>query len=114
MVRRGEVYWVDIGDNVGSEPSFIRPALVVQSNQINRTKFQTIVVIGITSNVVYADIPGNVFVSKDEGIFPKDSVICPAHISALDRSRFGDRVGEVTDLIMDQVEYGIALVLDLK
>ena len=114
MIRRGEIYWADIGDNLGSEPSFVRPVLVVQSNEINRSGFQTVVTVGITSSLLYADVPGNVYVDKADGILPKDSVICVAHLSALDKVRFQQKIGNVTDLIMDQVEYGIALVLELK
>ena len=114
VIRRGEIYWADLGENVGSEPSFNRPVLVIQANQINRTNFRTVIVIGITSSLAYAEIPGNVFVSRDEGILSKDSVICTAHMVACDKIRFGDKIGEVTDLIMDQVEFGIGLVLDLK
>jgi mRNA interferase MazF len=113
-VKRGELYWADLGDKIGSKPSFDRPVLVVQANIINRSKFQTVVVVGVTSSLGYSDIPGNVFISKEDGYLPKDSVICVAHMTAVDKSRFGERISSVSDLVMDQVEYGISLVLDLK
>ncbi len=113
MVRRGELWWVDAGDNPGSELSFDRPVLVVQANAINRSAFRTVVVIGITSNVQYADIPGNVYIAKDEGILPKDSVIVCAQMAALDKTRFKAKIGDLPDLWLDQVEYGISLTLDL-
>jgi mRNA interferase MazF len=114
VIRRGEIYWADVGDNIGSEPSFVRPVLVVQANDINRSNFQTFVALGITSRLAYSDIPGNVFVGKEEGLLAKDSVICVAHMTALDKSRFHDKICSVPDMIMNQVEYGISLVLDLK
>ena len=114
MIRRGEIYWADVGDNIGSKPSFVRPVLVIQANEINRSNFQTIVAIGITSNLAYSDIPGNVLVAKEEGLLSKDSVICVAHMTALDKSRFREKICSAPDIIMDQVEYGISLVLDLK
>ena len=114
MVRRGEIWWADLGDNIGSEPSYIRPVLVMQANSINKSSFNTVVVVGITSNTDYSDIPGNVYLDKSEGILPKDSVICVAHIESVDKTRFIEKVTELPDLYMDQVEYGIALVLDLK
>ncbi len=114
MVRRGEIYWADLGENIGSEPSFTRPVLVVQSNQINKSNFNTIVTVGVTSSLGYSDVPGNVFIAKDEKILPKDSVICVAHMTSLDKSRFREKIGELTPLLMDQVEFGISLVLDLR
>jgi mRNA interferase MazF len=92
MVRRGEIWWADTGDNRGSEVSGNRPVLAVQSNAINRSTFNTVVVVGITSNLKYADIPGNVYIEKKEGVLPKDSVIVCANLAAIDRSRFIGRV----------------------
>ena len=34
-VKRGEVYFVDLGENIGSEQSAIRPCVVLQSNAYN-------------------------------------------------------------------------------
>ena len=34
-VKRGEVYFVDLGENVGSEENKIRPVVVLQSNAYN-------------------------------------------------------------------------------
>jgi mRNA-degrading endonuclease toxin of MazEF toxin-antitoxin module len=88
--------------------------LVIQANNINRSNFNTIVVIGITSSLAYSDIPGNVYIPKEDGYLPRDSVICVAHMTAVDKMRFGKRIAKVSDLILDQVEFGISLVLDLK
>ena len=114
MVRRGEIWWADLGDNLGSELSFIRPVLVMQANQINRSAFKTVVVIGITSNLNYADVPGNVYIKKKEGILPKDSVICVAHIESIDKQRFKEKIGDLSEIFLDQVGYGVSLVMELK
>ena len=114
MVRRGEIWLADTGDNIGSELSFTRPVLVIQSNYINRSSFNTVVVIGITSNLKYADIPGNVYIGKEEGILPKDSVIVAPNIASIDKKRFVNKMADLPDLWMDQVEYGLSIALDLK
>lgn len=114
MVRRGEIWFADTGDNPGSEVSFVRPVLVVQADAINRSSFRTVVVIGITSNLRYAGIPGNVCIRKDEGILPKDSVIVCASLAAIDKSRFIEKISDLPELWLDQVEFGIALALDLR
>ena len=114
MVRRGEIWLADTGDNIGSELSFTRPVLVIQSNYINRSSFNTVVVIGITSNLKYADIPGNVYIGKEEGILPKDSVIVTPTIASIDKKRFVNKMADLPDLWMDQVEYGLSIALDLK
>ena len=114
MVRRGEIWWAETGDNLGSELSFLRPVLIIQANAINRSSLQTVVVIGITSNIKYAEIPGNVFIGKEEGVLIKDSVIVCANIASLDRSRFREKIADLPDLWLDQVEFGLSMVLDLN
>jgi mRNA interferase MazF len=114
MVRRSEIWWADTGDNRGSEVSGRRPVLVVQANAINRSSYNTVVVIGITSNLKYADIPGNVYIDKAEGVLPKDSVIVCANIAAVDKTRFIEKITDLPELFMDQVEFGISIALDLK
>ena len=114
MVRRGEIWWASIGDNPGSEMSFDRPVLVVQANAINKSSYNTVVVIGVTSNLKYSDIPGNVYIGKKEGILPKDSVIVCANMASIDKIRFREKILDLPDIWMDQVEFGISMALDLK
>lgn len=114
MVKRGEIWFADLGDNVGSEPSHERPVLVMQSDQINRSDFQTVVVVGVTSNCNYAQIPGNVLIPKSEGLLPKDSVIVAAHLAAIDKSRFISKAGVLPETFLDQVAFGIGMVLELE
>ncbi len=114
VIRRGDLYWADLGEAVGSEPAFVRPVVVVQANHINRSAFSTVVSLGLTSNLAYAKIPGNVLMAQAEGMLERDSVICVAHVVALGKSRFRERIGEVPDLIMDEVAFGLALVLGLN
>jgi mRNA interferase MazF len=104
----------DLGEAVGSEPANVRPIVVVQANHINRSAFKTVVAVGVTSNLAYAKIPGNVLVPKDVGLLQRDSVICVAHVVALDKDRFRERIGEAPDIIMDEIAFGLALVLGLN
>ena len=60
VIRRGEVWWADLGDPRGSGPGFRRPMLVVSSDTFNRSKIATVVCAVITSNLRLADAPGNV------------------------------------------------------
>jgi mRNA interferase MazF len=49
MIWRGEVYYVDLGQPVGHEPAFVRPAVVVSSDLINNGSGEMVVVVPITS-----------------------------------------------------------------
>ena len=73
-----------------------------------------VVTVGITSTTDYVDVPRNVLMKLSNSVLPKDSVICVAHLTSLDRVRFKDKIDGLSTMHLDQVEYGIALVLDLK
>lgn len=49
MIWRGEVYDVDLGQPVGHEPAFRRPAVVVSVDIMNNNPGQLVMVVPITS-----------------------------------------------------------------
>lgn len=49
MIWRGEVYQVDLGQPVGHEPAFFRPAVVVSSDLFNNGPGELVVVVPVTS-----------------------------------------------------------------
>ena len=72
---RGDIWWVDFGEPLGSEPGWRRPAVIVQSDEFNKSDMNTTVVIPLTTNLRLAEFPGNVLLSKqDSGIVNISSV----------------------------------------
>lgn len=63
---RGDIWWVDFGDPLGSEPGWRRPAIIVQSDDFNKSDMNTTIVIPLTTNLRLAEFPGNVLLSKEE------------------------------------------------
>lgn len=113
-MQRGEIWWADFGEPVGSEPGFTRPVLIMQSNDFNDTDLRTIVVVAITSNLRLANMPGNVLVERrPSSPFSRDSVINVTQITTIDRSILRDMIGRLPVRIMSDVESGIRLVLGL-
>ncbi|MGC1207639.1 MAG: type II toxin-antitoxin system PemK/MazF family toxin, partial [Ornithinimicrobium sp.] len=49
MIWRGEVYDVDLGQPVGHEPAFKRPAVVVSVDILNNGPGQLVIVVPVTS-----------------------------------------------------------------
>ena len=60
MIAQGDVCWADLADPAGSEPGFRRPVVVVQGDAFNRSRLATVVCVPLTSNLKWADAPGNV------------------------------------------------------
>ena len=112
-MRRGEIWWADLPDPVGSEPGFKRPVLVVQEDSFNRSCIATIVVVAITSNVFLASAPGNVRLAKNSNGLKKESVVNVSQIATLDKSFLIEKVGRLAPTKVQEVEEGIRLVLGL-
>ncbi len=62
-VRRGDVFFVDCGEVVGSEQGGIRPAVVIQNNVGNHYSSTTIVAM-ITSSITKKHLPTHVLLHK--------------------------------------------------
>ncbi len=113
MIRRGEVCWVDFGQPRGSAPAKRRPAVVVQSDQYNKSRIATIVVLPITSNTALARHPGNVFLPALASGLPKDSVVNVSQPMTVDRADVDSTAVILPDNLVDAVDAGLRRVVDL-
>ena len=109
LIRRGDIYWVDLPDSNGRELKEIHPCLVI-SNDRQNTASPLIVIIPITSLKVGDEI----FFFQAPITLEKKSVILVDQIRTIDRDKFKDKIGEVDERIMEQIERKIHFVLALK
>ncbi len=114
VIRRGDIWFADLGEPMGSNPGYERPVLIVQDDHFNDSGIATVVVIGMTSNTSLAMHPGNLFLKSSDSGLPKDSVVNISQIVAIDKDQLVRHVGSLSSLDMDQVDYGLGLVLGLK
>ena len=108
---QGDVCWADLPEPSGSGPGFRRPVLVVQSDALNRSRIATVVVVPLTSKLVWKDAPGNVLLRATQTGLPKDSVANVSQIVALDRSSLEAPVGHLVRRQLELVLSGIDIVL---
>jgi len=112
-MRRGEIWWLTLPEPIGSEPGYRRPVLIVQSNDVNRSKIRTAIVVAVTSNLRWAEAPGNVLLPARSTGLPRDSVANVTQMVTVDRSLLMERVGKVSSRLMTVVDVGLRLVLSL-
>lgn len=111
MIEQAEIWWADLEEPAGSGPGFRRPVLVVQCNALNRSRIGTVVCVPLTSNLKWADAPGNVLLPKAETGLPQDSVANVSLIVAIDKDLLTDRVRKIPRRRLDLVLSGIDTVL---
>lgn len=112
-MRRGEIWWASLRAPERSEPGYRRPVLIAQSDEFNKSKINTVVVVAITSNLRLQAAPGNVLLSKRSTRLPKDSVANVSQVITLDKSFLMERVSVLSVARMKEVDDGIRLVLNL-
>jgi mRNA interferase MazF len=110
-VAQGDVWWADLPDPAGSGPGFRRPVVVVQGNDLNRSRIATVVCVPLTSNLRWADAPGNVLLRTRNSGLPKDSIANLSQIITIDRTFLVERVGRLTRRYVERLLAGLDVVL---
>ncbi|MCH7731336.1 MAG: type II toxin-antitoxin system PemK/MazF family toxin [Candidatus Marinimicrobia bacterium] len=110
---RGEVWWASLPTPTGSGPGFRRPLVIVQSNDFNRSRINTVIAIVITSNLRLATAPGNILLSAKSTGLPKDSVANVSQIITVDKSFLTENIGKLKAKQIQRLEEGLRLVLSL-
>ena len=110
-ISRGDVCWAELPPPTGSGPGFRRPVVVVQGDALNRSRVATVVCVPLTSNLRWADAPGNVLLTARMTGLPKDSVANVSQIVALDRVLLEERVGRISRAKIDLLLAGLDVVL---
>jgi len=111
VIRQGEVWWADLPAPTGSEAGFRRPLIVVQGDRFNRSRLATIVSVPLTSQLRWAEAPGNVLLHSRSTGLPRDSVANVSLILPVNRVQFDERAGVISELELQQIFIGIDRVL---
>ena len=59
-------------------------------------------------------MPGNVLLKVEESGLAKDSVINVSQIATIDKSWLENKAGSLSKMLMEEVEYGLGLILGLN
>jgi mRNA interferase MazF len=110
-MHRGEIWWASLPEPEGSGPGYRRPVLIVQSNEFNRSRINTLIVAVITSNMALASAPGNVHLGPRSSGLPKESVVNISQLITVDRRFLTGKIKSIDPQKMKEVEDGLRLIL---
>ena len=111
VISQGEVWWADLREPTGSGPGYRRPVIVVQCDALNQSRVSTVVCVPLTTNLKWADAPGNVLLAASATGLSKESVANVSLIVAVDRRQMTECVGKLTRRELDLVLGGIDTLL---
>lgn len=113
LIRRGQVWWVDLGEPRGSEPAYRHPALILQRDEVNRSNLATVVVCVLTSNKALARAPGNTLLPKRATGLPRDSVANASQIATVNKTDLLELAGTVPTKLLQAVSDGVRWFLEV-
>lgn len=120
MIRRGDIYFVDLDPTKGREQRGRRPVLVVSVDAINSLPLVVTVVVGTSAHHVARDYPVNVRLQAEMTGLPEDTVFLCFQIRSLDPGRFRDAeglyqpAGAVRGREMDRIDKALCAVLGIR
>ncbi|MCL2846389.1 MAG: type II toxin-antitoxin system PemK/MazF family toxin [Firmicutes bacterium] len=104
-VKRGQVYFADIGDNgVGSEQNGTRPVIIIQ-NDIGNHYSPTVIVACMTTSILKNQIPTHVQLDGN--------LVLAEQIKTIDKSRLRNFVNTLSPYDMVRVDKALRLSLGL-
>src|SRR5205809_891715 len=110
-VAQGDIWWAKLPKPAGSGPGLQRPVVIIQGDALNRSKISTAVCVPLTSNLHWAQAPGNVLLKSRFTGLPKDSVANVSLVLAVDRSLLVERMGHLSKTKIELIFAGIDVIL---
>lgn len=105
---RGEIYYIDFGDGMGSEQRGYRPAVII-SNNIGNKNSTTVIVAAITTlRPEKAKLPTHVYVGTETGL-DNPSIILLEQIRTISKDRIRDYVGKLSEGQIDALWCALAI-----
>lgn len=113
IMRRGDIYYADLRPVIGSEQGGIRPVLIIQ-NDIGNKHSPTVICAAITSKMNKAKLPTHIELNASKYDMVKDSVILLEQLRTIDKKRLKDRICHLDQDIMQVVNNGLMVSLELN
>ena len=111
-VKRGELYYADLGQGVGSEQNGYRPVVIIQNNVGNKHS-PTVIVAAVTSkNSTKSKLPTHYEIGQEAGL-EAPSIILTEQLRTIDKKRLKDKVCHLDGDIMKKVNRALMISLEL-
>ena len=111
-IKRGDIYYADLGMRIGSEQNGTRPVLIIQ-NDTGNFHSPTVIVAVLTSKINKNQLPTHVLIDARFGL-TEPSLILFEQLLTIDRRRLRGYVGTVDDYVMAQSEKALRISLGLE
>ena len=112
VIKRGDMYYADLSPVIGSEQGGIRPVLIIQNNVGNKYS-PTVIAAAITSQTNKSRLPTHINIDSSDFGLMKNSVILTEQIRTIDKSRLLEKIGQIDEQTMIQVNSALGISFGL-
>lgn len=106
-ISQGDLYWLQVAAPGATEPGYAHPHVVLQDDLLNRSRLDTVVVCGLTSNLKRATEPGNILLEVGEANLTRQSVIVVSQLSTVEKTALGEYIGTLSPQRIEQIWAGL-------
>ena len=112
-MKRGDVWWADLGEPRGSQPAFRRPVILVQDDLLTESRLATDMIIPMVTHLQRAVAAGNVLLQPKETGLPVASVALVCQVMTIDKTWLSAPAGTLPRRAMKLIDSGLRLALGL-
>ncbi len=102
-MRRGDLWWADLGAHRAQEQTGRRPVVIWRSNALNRV-LQSVLVVPLTTNLDRARLAGTAVISATPDRLPHDSVALAFQLRAIPKSALKSRIRALAETELAELE----------
>jgi mRNA interferase MazF len=113
-IKQFEIWIADLNPQLGTEPGKTRPVLIVQTNLLNKIPHPSTIICPISTNVKKESEILRVHLKKGMSNLHQDCDIMVDQIRAIDNKRLIKKVGDLPDVMVDNVKDNIRIIIDLE
>lgn len=110
-ILQGEVWWASLPDPPGSTAGYRRPVIVIQGDDLNRSRLATVICVPLTSKLRWEHAPFNLTIGANDSGLDRDSVAQVALVLAIDRPLLSERVGRLSERQLRQIFHKLDIAL---
>ncbi len=112
-VKRGDLYFANLNNVVGSEQGGIRPVLILQNNVGNRCSPTTIIA-PITTKKKSNSLPVHIFLLAKCSKLPQNSYVLLEQIRVIDKVRLMGKIGKLDEKTMKSIDDALKISVGLN
>jgi mRNA interferase MazF len=94
-IKQGDIFLVNLNPIKGHEQGGLRPALILQNDQLNHN-LSTVIIAPITSNMALKGLMTTHFLPAKSSGLNRDSLVLVYQVRTIDKGRFIKRIARIS------------------